>query len=420
MNHEDIMEKISDTFSELSEDISIWKRQLEVHRDNQHMKKIAAQFYTNVFQFFLDIMNGWMKTPSWKRTFKSFNEGFLQKCIQSKRDKLEILKERFALEGALESEKVVSSLPENVEAIKQEMEQLRAMMQIITCEQERFHVGREAQTMLHTIAQTRMISGSGDTTDLVKRQASPHLRKMQTRMGNFQRDSIKRSINDLTLRDTEERWHFLVESCYDLQLQISVFQKIQQWTYKPSSSSLWICGDYGVPPPSRTSLTGAYVSLVAERIGVPTVTYTCPSRIVLGRGVENMESAVVELLVSVIFQLVNMLPDEFSTELDFSETRCRSLEASFVSIADLISFMEDLIVLCPEVFICVINGLENISVSETEPAIRDLVEVISRPTPQYVAGGTKTIKTLFTTNGYCESLTQLGWDEIFRNNELDS
>lgn len=428
VNHEEILESISDTLGDLSEDIGLWKRQLEVHKDNPHMKKIVAQLYTNIFQFFLDVMNGWMKIPSWRRALKSLDDSFLKKSIKTRREKLQALKDRLNSEGILELERAASNLPRSDDIKDIVKNELRAVMQEILEDQEKKQeivfehlerrLGQEAQTMLYANSQKSVVVPE-DGSRPISREASPALLSRAPTPCAFQREAVKQDIQHLLPQGPNERWRKLLGSCNDVQLQDIALERIDRWMCSASSTSLWIRGEYGVPQPSRTSTTGAYVAVIANRLSVPALSHTCPSRKLLRRDVDNMGGALVELVTDLISQLIDVLPGEFSTSLDLSDARCRSLEPSLASFQGLLSLLKDLMSLGPEVFFCIINGLENISIPEIDAEIEDLLDTIRHFEKQSTRKETRTVKALFTTNGYCEPLTFLDADDVYLNSDMD-
>lgn len=151
-------------------------------------------------------------------------------------------------------------------------------------------------------------------------------------------------------------------------------------------------------------MIAASVIKSALNIGIPLVHVFCdwPGK--------NEEKAVVNILYSMIRQLVDILPLKVETSSDFSAARFSNLDGSFQTWDEALSICAELFIEVPSPLLVVIDGIEHVSLGTSRKNIESLLGVlnahISRVSEQDKSP--KIFKVLFTTTRNCAALNRLG------------
>lgn len=197
---------------------------------------------------------------------------------------------------------------------------------------------------------------------------------------------VTMDFTGLITEDTQE----IPEKVYDL---------LQGWLLERDSRTLWICGPAYTTTPSDLSSAAAYVVDMIPRSGQSLIAHRCQTS---GSAAE----ALVSMVYSVIAQLIQRVPERFSTHKDLSQNRFDLLDRSIGSLALALGLMEDLLTLIPEPLNVVLDGLQL-----CEWGWRD--KRYNKKCKKYLgifirilndAKKSRVLKVLFTTDGPCAKL----------------
>jgi hypothetical protein len=167
---------------------------------------------------------------------------------------------------------------------------------------------------------------------------------------------------------------------------------------------LWIVGAQEHRYPSSTSMIAASVVKSAIDISIPLVHIFCdwPGK--------NEEKVIVNILYSMIRQLVDILPPNVETCSDFSTARFGSLDGSFKIWDEALSICAELFIEVPSPLLVVIDGIEHVGLGTSKKYIEGLLGVLNAHIFKVSEHdkSPKVFKVLFTTAGNCASLNRLG------------
>jgi hypothetical protein len=167
---------------------------------------------------------------------------------------------------------------------------------------------------------------------------------------------------------------------------------------------LWIMGAQEHRYPSSTSMVAASVVKSAIDINIPLVHIFCdwPGK--------NEEKVIVNILYSIIRQLVNILPSKVETCSDFSTIRFGNLDGSFQTWDEALSICAELFIEVPSPLLVVVDGIEHVGLGSCKKNIEGLLSVLSAHISRLSEHdkSPKVFKVLFTTAGNCASLNRLG------------
>ncbi len=125
---------------------------------------------------------------------------------------------------------------------------------------------------------------------------------------------------------------------------------------------------------------------------------------------KNEEKVVVNILYSMIRQLVDVLPSKVETCSDFSTARFRNLDGSFQTWDEALSICAELLTEVPSPLMVVIDGIEHIGLGTSRENIESLLSLLNAHISRVSQNdkSPKIFKVLFTTAGNCASLNRLG------------
>ena len=175
---------------------------------------------------------------------------------------------------------------------------------------------------------------------------------------------------------------------------------LQDWLSASDSRVLWIYGSSHTNTPSDLSSTSASVVSTINQAKLPLIAYQCQNS---GSSMDTL----ISMVYSVVIQLIWLLPEEFSTNIDLSHGRLSFFDRSVERLCHVIFFMEDLLTLAPRLLIVVIDGIQ---LCEDGLGLDD-----ERGTAIYLncfrqilknGGNDRIMKTLFTTDGVCDNLSR--------------
>jgi hypothetical protein len=183
---------------------------------------------------------------------------------------------------------------------------------------------------------------------------------------------------------------------------------MQEWSTATASQMLWIVGAQERRYPSSTSMIAASVIKSANNISIPVVHIFCdwPGK--------HEEKVVVNILYSIICQLVDILPLKVESFSDFSSARFGNLDGSFQTWDEALSICAELFLEVPSPLLVVIDGIEHVSLGTTRKNIESLLGVLNAHVSRLSKQGKSSniFKVLFTTAGNCAALNRLGNQDL--------
>ena len=401
-NHERIVESIEEALDDLSDDLPFWVKQMEVHQGNANMERYITLLYVVIFKFLCDIMTTWCHS-GWQRTLQSFNSNFISKRIQEARDDMKRLAEKLQREANHATQGQISKLPDT-EYFDRKIEELHRVL------------GEDAARMLER--QQALV----DYVTQLMRQPSPQpqgSRSLDAAEVEPSEDYSSNSLDSLfkyLVRFSgpqERRLDILVERSLDMHIDSEVMQRIQGWFKEPKSKTMWICGAFPTPLPSRNTVIGAYITRLARKAGIPVLAHFCRYSIESSdeSGVEPREKELVHVIYSLLFQVLHALQQISGTNLSHIVQRSEKLDESEDSLPEAIALLEESIEAGPGLVFCIIDGIQELAERQGHnTSFRMLLEVLCRDSDRH-RGSAQIVKTLFTTNGFAPVLAHLHPDE---------
>lgn len=401
---------MSNALDDLSDDIGYWRRALEIHGGNIHVREYTAKLYMVVFDFLARIMTQWSSRSSLTRAFKSFDSKFLKTEIEEKRIKIKDLEHKLERESRLSIERSIMENPTKDD-----------IANLILTGQARFQaqlfkeLGRTvrgaledvAQEFLQEFYQTRMQS----LTNAIGSAPHPSIKaqeKVVYSKKNIQLDA-EQFLGQYRLDDNIDS---LIDQSSGLEVHVEIFSRVRDWNAAKTSQALWIQGPFQASIPSRYTLLSAYAVRIARRASVPVIAYFCR----LGAGPLGFTN----MLYSLTLQVVDLLPNTFTSKLDFSAARFKHLDGTRDSLPAAISVFQDLIGVGPPILFCIIDGLQFLESRENKALLTEFVEILHSAGRSIDSEARQVVKTLFTTDGFPNALTILKGKERLETMDFTS
>lgn len=367
------------------------------------MREYVAKLYVVVFQFLVGIMTKWFKS-SVARFLRSFDSSFFDEEIQQKQTKIRDLEHRLERQGSLSMKSSVREAPSKDDIAKMmSVSQANFQMQLsIKAEQLKRELGLTVKNalqeeFLNTLWAQRDELLLGANSPLARsREASPMPDPPREADNFYRKKQIELTAHRLLQRNTQqEHVQTMVAQAEDLSVHIGIFDRIQQWNAAKTSQCLWIQGPFQASTPSHFTLLNTYVLATAERASIPTISYFC-----------EPGADMVKMVYSLILQLVALIPDDFRSDLDFTSARFDALAGTTDSLSDAIHLFKDLLSVGPYLLFILIDGLQVLDTASNAGPLTNLVQAV-RDFGKEARDSSRTLKTLFTTDGFVEALTAL-------------
>ncbi len=134
-------------------------------------------------------------------------------------------------------------------------------------------------------------------------------------------------------------------------LPAELSEKIQSWIQSPGSQILWINGAESPFEVSELSLLALHICTISMKAGVPCVSFLCKRRYHptasadLAAPTANFPAVV--LLLSLIRQLISLLPSEFQSKEPFDEAQFLSLKTDTNPFPRALGLFQSLLDLAP-------------------------------------------------------------------------
>ncbi|KAI9655728.1 MAG: hypothetical protein M1821_005163 [Bathelium mastoideum] len=396
-------EKIGDTITrgleDLSDRIPFWHRQMEIHRRNPFMKRYLALLYVAIFRFLADIMKEWFQT-GWGRLKRAFDNDYVDRRLNSATNEIRNLSEKLEKEAKLATEAKIQMVPTvgDFEAwSRQFQDEFYSRLGETVQRQLRYEYENHLIPVMNMVA-TRSsspmlaISGHDGLDSLAPDTLEYDWSKLSAPLEKY---NVQESLEDL------------IRQSQDLHVNFEMLQRIQYWFLEPISKILWISGPFQAPVPSRVTLTSAYVFDIARKAGVPVIVYFFD----YASG-HDPEGALLNMVYSLIFQMSRCMQNQPNIDLEALCIHFAKLDGSADSLLTALLLLEKLIKSGPELLLCIVDGLQNISYQlRDRPELQQLLSML-QVRPNSIEPKRKPyVKTLFTTDGFTDALASLSAEE---------
>lgn len=427
INHDEIADAIADGLEAISRNIEFWRQQADIHKDNPRMGPIMVRLYVVIFKCFAGIFQNWSGS-SVKRFLHSFDAGFLNTIIKDHLDKMNELSQELSREAELKAQDIIINKVAKKEdfshiAKTEELERIASRLsqeyrdqlaQMHDNMKQAFQVlGKDVRIMLLDQAQQLLQSPSGaqrtlqptgnwsSSQPISARSLGPTGGETVFSQKDLQDDA--RCLGIFVQRDILQT---LRENLFGLEISMEVYRKLQEWNSKPSRAALWIEGPSEAETPSQNTLTSASLVSVTQRTSVNSIFYFCQLPTSPGALVGNSTQAFLHAISSLISQLVQYVPAEFNSDVDFSTTRFAGLDGSDRSLPKALSLLRDVLCVSTGLVYCVIDGiqfLENLDDSPYTALMEQFIGLLcGADLPSDLI-----LKSCFTTDGYSSVLGDL-------------
>ena len=367
------------------------------------MKEYVAKLYVVVFKFLVGIMTKWSKS-SVARFLRSFDSSFFDEEIQQKKTKIRDLEHRLERQGSLAMKSSVKEAPskEDIAKIVSESQEKFQMQLTIKAEQLKRELGWTVRnTLQEEFLNTLWVQRDelllvADSPLARSREVSPMPDPPKETDNVYRKKQIEMTAHRLLQRNTQQKHvHTMVAQAEELSVHIGIFDRIQQWNASKTSQCLWIQGPFQASTPSHYTLLNTYVLATAGKASIPAISYFC-----------ELGTDMVKMVYSLILQIVALIPDDFRSDLDFTSARFDALAGTTGSLSDAIHLFKDLLSVGPYLLFILIDGLQVLDTASNVGPLTNFVQAV-RDFGNEASDRSRTVKTLFTTDGFVEALTAL-------------
>ena len=382
---------------------------MEINENNMRMEHFVARLYVVVFTFLATIMTKWLSKSSIARMFRSFDSEFFKDEIEAKKSSIRDLEHKLERSAHLSMQRSIKNIipGSDMKTLIADQQAEFQLQWLIKMTQQEAILGRTIKSALEeqyenerqrmeqralTARPTGSASNYSMTGEIspaaeVFGNSSTHYVVAEVRLTALQR------LRFYTIEP--QGLESIVHPQY-LNVNIEVFNRVKQLNASSASQTLWIHGPFLVPRPSRYTQLSATVVMTAQKAKISTVSYFCDSN-----------TKLVDLIYSLIAQLVRFLPEDFESTSDFSATRFDALDGGNHTIDLGITLLRDLLIFGPHMLFIVIDGLQVLDNSTNRAQVQGLVDVLHSASSPGNRELDRIIKTLFTTDGFTDAFIRI-------------
>jgi len=239
----------------------------------------------------------------------------------------------------------------------------------------------------------------------------------------YLRPELRISSSLLDSYALQDVWKFIATMTFkDILMDQPVGDMIQRWLRRPQSKILWIRGqDCSEYPNPVSAIAVGFVKTCFE-FDFPFVAFFCcwPVDYSGSSKQEKQEHCLLDMVCSIIRQLVDQLPPELETELDLGRNRFAELQTDFLKKwTQAMGLVEDLLALISTPLFIVIDGLEHLDYTSegTRLRVTEIASILvssceraasaemgNAHTSGYSTSGHRFVKVLFSTGENCQTL----------------
>ena len=181
---------------------------------------------------------------------------------------------------------------------------------------------------------------------------------------HFDRVDIEKVLGKLGTRYglQDQSWQDITAKASRSPLDRQVCDHLSDWSKQTSSDSLWIQGPHGTATPSPNTITSIFLMTLARRNRLPFIFFICDARPHTASADHdcNAPNMLVDVLTSLIAQMVSLMPAIFSTSSSLSPERFEKLRQSSADFDMLLQLFVDCRAVLPFYLQCIIGGIENL------------------------------------------------------------
>jgi hypothetical protein len=197
----------------------------------------------------------------------------------------------------------------------------------------------------------------------------------------------------------------------------SVVSSLQEWTAAVNSQLLCVAGPGQSSNISVTTLIAAKYATFAAKSKIPVISFFCELATKKLPRKTPEEAALISLVYALIRQLVELLPVDFASQIDFGQERFKPLDGTLDSWTETMKLLDDLLNLRPLYLFCVLDGFQWLDDSSTKKFLDNLLDVLRDHTSTRKGVNSNSsnlvLKILFTTAGKSRCLLgKLSKDEL--------
>lgn len=433
INHQKIAEGVADTLDDLSQDIDFWNRQVEEHGYTSSLRRYIQELYVVVFEFFTEIFNKWSKS-GWKRFLTSFDESAFNKLFTARKDRLTVIEQQmqrqvdfeFRRNTRLKLNRLVQNYEEISTSLPDQLHKQRLVLgeylQQFLEQQQSFRLEKSQQALVTSTIE----ESTGKTPDLSASDGSelpsPDLEVRPRPRVHFRysRSEIQAELTHFTTQWMNQVEHLIqaAKQASSLQIDKEVHYRVETWLRGFSSTNLWIQGPHDVSRPGQNTMTAVSLTALARTHNIPCVIYFCT--LADQRALAESKTAFLRtFIVSIITQLVQLMPEKGYSNVDLSPARFAALTQDTLNVGEALQLMRDVRDLGPRLVHGFIDNIQVLEDRSDDGYTRDflsaiatlcrlkgrsqLSEIVDSPDSNETVLGTK---ICFTTEGYVDGLAQ--------------
>ena len=354
--------------------------------------------YVVVFRFLTTMMIKWSSKSSMARLFRSFDSEFFKNEIEDKRSKIRDLADKLRSQSNLETQRNTNEIKQNLAVIAESQANFQLQLHILSRQmglQIKSSLEEQYRNYLIEQPERELKLHSPFTGEPALQVLSPASDSSvhQYTVAQVQLSGLRQ------LRSYSPQIQVLgfVEQAQLLSVNNELINRIQNWNAAGASQTLWIQGPFQVPQPSRYTQLSAYLVMTAQKADVPVLYYFCDST-----------TSMIDLVYTLIAQLVRVLPRDFKSEKDFGSARFETLDGSSDSVNQGIRLFGDLLEVGPYMLFVIIDGLQMLGrTSSSDAQAQELVDILRTAGKDESSESSGIVKTLFTTDGFTDALIRL-------------
>ena len=433
--------KIANGFASALADIGIemtyWNDQLAAfHRtksvaSSEGLIRIVVQLFTRVFRFLVPYLN-WAQS-GWERFLGSVNKNYYENNIQGPLDEVKKFSEYLKREAGVQNSRIVVRTEQLVEenltmgsyalAVSEEnSERLKNIETMLARQESTNRVASLSEDELRSLCkliagkmhvgdcgQVMLMANSEEATYRQRMEATSSRSRDDFEIGtsddDTKADQQRTATNEIAFAELEMRSRSLgtatsgftggtIQSPHHTSSK--VYHSLQEWLSASESRMLWIYGPPHTTKASDLSLTSAFVVSMITRSKLPLVAHRCQNS---GSEIE----ALISMIYSMLIQLIWLLPEKFSTDVDLSSDRFNQLDRSIGTLPHALLLMEDLLTLVPQLLVVVLDGVQLCEDGRDDEQgtgmfLNFFMAILKNSKEGRLA------KVLFTTDGICRNL----------------
>lgn len=375
------------------------------------MQGYIRDLYVVVFEFLTEIFTEW-SASGWKRFVNSFDKKSFDRLFTSKREKMRQISARLEREANLETQKRVRRMETAFMTTLQSTDrnvvaELKEMLLKLGTSEQRLLEGLDTNKQQHALVTT---GPPQETSSLIDRdELDPSVEDEVQQLTVYLRRDLLNSLLELRMNLTAQRKALLrlLDRASHLQVDRRVAYRLQTWLRGTNTTCLWVQGPPHVAEPSQNTLTAISIVTAARTNDVSVLSYFC------GLGTKNMTSRRIglrEMLKSFVTQLITLLSESISTDIDLSPVRFRFSAADSATLAELLSLFQDLRGLGPSHLFCVVDGLQQLEERSDREHTAEFQQVLKVLCDK--GAEERTWKLCLTTDGYVDALALAVLDNL--------